>query len=183
MIAIIDNQALVWLGSLYAPLLPLFGAASDIATFYTKKLLSLHLYTPPNERFSASRTNVVVYSLMLGAHARLHAWSKTMARLAQFVSGHCCRKHDMWNNTHRNGQNSTSTCSMRRIRREGSMLEPRLPVTQGPVSTGGGPQRTFSPDIIEVPPTNPISSGMGISECGMGVHGENLLGPDSVGPM
>jgi hypothetical protein len=65
-IQIIDTEVLVWLGSMYAPLLPLFGLISNIVLFYTKKFLSLYLYTAPKERYSASRTNVVVYTLMLG---------------------------------------------------------------------------------------------------------------------
>ncbi|BDA42684.1 Transmembrane channel-like protein 7 [Coccomyxa sp. Obi] len=65
-IAIIDTEILVWLGSMYAPLLPLFGLLSNVVTFNTKRFLSLYLYTPPQERYSASRTNVVVYTLMLG---------------------------------------------------------------------------------------------------------------------
>jgi hypothetical protein len=70
-IQVLDNQVLIWLGSLYAPLLPLFGLAFNVLTFYTKKFLSLYLYTPPKERYSASRTNVLVYSLMLGAILQL----------------------------------------------------------------------------------------------------------------
>lgn len=66
-IQIIDGSLLVWLGSMYAPLLPFFGLAANIVQFYTKNLLSLYLYTPPKERYSASRTNVIVYCLMLGA--------------------------------------------------------------------------------------------------------------------
>jgi hypothetical protein len=54
---------------MYAPLLPFIGLASNIITFYVKKLLALYLYTPPKERYSASRTNVLVYTLMLGAHS------------------------------------------------------------------------------------------------------------------
>ena len=65
-IQIIDNEVLVWLGSMYAPLLPVFGLASNFVSFYTKKLLALYLYTPPKERYSSSRTNVLVYTLMLG---------------------------------------------------------------------------------------------------------------------
>ena len=66
-IQILEYSLLVWLGSLYAPLLPFFGVAANIAQFYVKKLLALYLYTPPKERYSASRTNVIVYCLMLGA--------------------------------------------------------------------------------------------------------------------
>lgn len=65
-IAVLDTQILVWLGSMYAPLLPFFGLTSNFVTFYTKKFLCLYLYTPPKERYSASRTNVLVYTLMLG---------------------------------------------------------------------------------------------------------------------
>ena len=65
-IQILEYSLLVWLGSLYAPLLPFFGVAANIAQFYVKKLLALYLYTPPKERYSASRTNVIVYCLMLG---------------------------------------------------------------------------------------------------------------------
>ena len=65
-IQIIDCSLLVWLGSMYAPLLPFFGLLANVVQFYVKKLLSLYLYTPPKERYSASRTNVIVYCLMLG---------------------------------------------------------------------------------------------------------------------
>ncbi len=65
-IQILDYSLLVWLGSMYAPLLPFFGVAANVAQFYVKKLLALYLYTPPKERYSASRTNVIVYCLMLG---------------------------------------------------------------------------------------------------------------------
>jgi len=72
---ILDNQVLVWLGSVYAPLLPIFGLLSNVTTFYTKKFLSLHLYTPPKERYSASRTNVIIYSCLLGvSHPSCLAW-------------------------------------------------------------------------------------------------------------
>ena len=46
---------LVWIGSMYAPLLPFFGVAANVAQFYVKKLLALYLYTPPKERYSASQ--------------------------------------------------------------------------------------------------------------------------------
>ncbi len=65
-IQILDGSLLVWLGSMYAPLLPFFGLAAQIIQFHVKKLLALYVYTPPKERYSASRTNVIVYCLMLG---------------------------------------------------------------------------------------------------------------------
>ena len=65
-IQILDCSLLVWLGTLYAPMLPFFGLAANIVQFYVKKLLLLYLYTPPKERHSASRTNVIIYCLMLG---------------------------------------------------------------------------------------------------------------------
>ncbi|CAL5219565.1 g1422 [Coccomyxa viridis] len=65
-IQVLDYSLLVWIGSMYAPLLPFFGVAANVAQFYVKKLLALYLYTPPKERYSASRTNVIVYCLMLG---------------------------------------------------------------------------------------------------------------------
>jgi hypothetical protein len=70
-IGIISQQMLVWLGAAYAPALPLFGLVSNALMFNVKLVLALRLYTPPAERFSASRTNIVLYCLMLGAHALL----------------------------------------------------------------------------------------------------------------
>ena len=67
-IQMIDCSLLVWLGSMYAPLLPFFGLFANVVQFYIKKLLSLYLYTPPKERYSASRTNVIVHCLMLGVY-------------------------------------------------------------------------------------------------------------------
>ena len=58
---------LVWLGALYAPALPLFGLATNLLTFQVQRGLALTLYTPPKEHYSASRTNVVIYTLLLGA--------------------------------------------------------------------------------------------------------------------
>ncbi|KAK9816511.1 hypothetical protein WJX72_001335 [[Myrmecia] bisecta] len=64
-IQIIENQAIVWLGTMFAPLLPLFGLVANICTFYFKKLSALWLYSPPSKRYSASRTSIVAYALML----------------------------------------------------------------------------------------------------------------------
>ena len=66
-IGIMDNQVLVWLGALYAPALPLFGLAANLLTFHVKRTLALYLNTPPKEHYSASRTNVIFYTLLLGA--------------------------------------------------------------------------------------------------------------------
>lgn len=65
-IQVIEFEALVWLGSMYAPLLPILGVAANVVTFYTKKLLALFLYAPPVTRYSASRTSNMAYGLMLG---------------------------------------------------------------------------------------------------------------------
>ncbi|EIE24638.1 hypothetical protein COCSUDRAFT_46890 [Coccomyxa subellipsoidea C-169] len=85
-IQIIDTEVLVWLGSMYAPLLPFFGLVSNIVLFNTKKFLSLYLYTPPKERYSASRTNVLVYTLMLGI---LTACSVPMVFNLQYGRKYC----------------------------------------------------------------------------------------------
>ena len=65
-IAVINNAALVWLGSVFSPLLPVFGAMCNVITFYTKRTLAMWLYEPPTTNFSASRTSIMGYSLMLG---------------------------------------------------------------------------------------------------------------------
>jgi len=64
-IQVIENQALVWLGSMYAPLLPAFGLAANIITFYIKLFLAVWLHSPPKTRYSASRTSNLAYGLML----------------------------------------------------------------------------------------------------------------------
>ncbi|DBA94620.1 hypothetical protein WJX77_009861 [Trebouxia sp. C0004] len=64
-IQVIENQALVWLGSMYAPLLPAFGLAANIITFYFKFFLAVWLHSPPKTRYSASRTSNLAYGLML----------------------------------------------------------------------------------------------------------------------
>jgi TMC domain len=64
-IQIIENQALVWLGSSMAPLLPLFGVAANVVTFYSKRFLALWCYKPPEKQYSASRTSNMAYNLML----------------------------------------------------------------------------------------------------------------------
>ena len=65
MIQVIENQALVWLGSMYAPLLPVFGLAANIFSFYFKLVLAVWLHSPPKTRYSASRTSNLAYGLML----------------------------------------------------------------------------------------------------------------------
>ena len=67
---VVENQALVWLGTLYSPLLPVFGLLANVVQFYTKLLLALVAYEPPSERYSVSRTSVMAYTLMLGARPR-----------------------------------------------------------------------------------------------------------------
>ena len=64
---VIEGQALVWVGSVFAPLLPAVGLLSNVLHFYTQKLLATFLYQPPNNPYTASRTSNVAYSLMLGA--------------------------------------------------------------------------------------------------------------------
>lgn len=64
-IQVIENQALVWLGSMYAPLLPAFGLVANIIAFYFKLLLAVWLHSPPTTRYSASRTSNLAYGLML----------------------------------------------------------------------------------------------------------------------
>ena len=67
-IQVIENQALVWLGSMYAPLLPVFGLAANIISFYCKLMLAVWLHSPPKTRYSASRTSNLAYGLMLRTH-------------------------------------------------------------------------------------------------------------------
>ena len=64
-IQVVENQALIWLGSMYAPLLPLIGLAAIIIAFYFKLFLAVYLHSPPTTRHSASRTSNLAYGLML----------------------------------------------------------------------------------------------------------------------
>ena len=77
----IESQALVWLGSAFAPLLPAVGLLSNVLHFYTQKLLATFLYQPPDKPYTASRTSNVAYSLMLGTH-RLDARLSNPAKLS-----------------------------------------------------------------------------------------------------
>lgn len=61
----IENQALVWLGAMYAPLLPVFGLIANVIAFYFKLLLAVWVHSPPITRYSASRTSNLAYGLML----------------------------------------------------------------------------------------------------------------------
>ena len=61
----IENQALVWLGAMYAPLLPAFGLIANVIAFYFKLMLAVWLHSPPITRYSASRTSNLAYGLML----------------------------------------------------------------------------------------------------------------------
>ena len=63
---VVETQALVWLGAVFAPLLPALGLLSNALHFYTMKLLATFLYQPPARAYTASRTSNVAYSLMLG---------------------------------------------------------------------------------------------------------------------
>ena len=68
----IENNALVWLGSMFAPLLPALGLMANCVTFYTMWFLAVWLYDPPTTRYSASRTSNMAYGLMLrewGVHS------------------------------------------------------------------------------------------------------------------
>eukprot|EP00210_Caulerpa_lentillifera_P006317 g6034.t1 len=62
---IVDTQALVWLGSIVAPLLPLFGVLSNVTTFYIKSWLALSVYDPPRTTCSAARNSNMQYNLTL----------------------------------------------------------------------------------------------------------------------
>ena len=64
----VETQALIWLGAVFAPLLPALGLLSNALHFYTMKLLATFLYQPPAKPYTASRTSNVAYSLMLGVH-------------------------------------------------------------------------------------------------------------------
>lgn len=77
----IENQALVWLGSMYAPLLPVFGLAANIVTFYFKFFLAVWLHSPPKTRYSASRTSNLAYGLMLCAHTPAY---KSLSQVSVF---------------------------------------------------------------------------------------------------
>ena len=79
-VTVVENQALVWLGAMYSPLMPIFGLVSNVIMFYTKLLLALVAYEPPHERYSVSRTSVMAYTLMLGASPclRTMAWNHVL---------------------------------------------------------------------------------------------------------
>jgi TMC domain len=66
-LTVIENQALVWLGTALAPFLPLLGAAANALHFGVQKLLALHCFAPPKKPYSASRTSTIAHGLMLGA--------------------------------------------------------------------------------------------------------------------
>ncbi len=66
-IQVIEVQALVWLGSMFAPLLPAFGCVALLLIFQTKYFLAVYLLSPPRIRFSAQRTSTLAYFLLLGA--------------------------------------------------------------------------------------------------------------------
>jgi TMC domain len=68
-LTVIENQALVWLGTALAPFLPLLGAAANALHFGVQKLLALHCFAPPKKPYSASRTSTIAHGLMLGACA------------------------------------------------------------------------------------------------------------------
>lgn len=77
----IETQAVVWLGCLSAPLLPLVGLLNITVSFevisrtslcmqlhiaaQVKRLLAWALYAPPDAPCSASRTSTASYGLML----------------------------------------------------------------------------------------------------------------------
>ena len=63
---VIETQALVWIGSVFAPLMPALGLLSNVTQFWSQKLLAMHVFTPPAKAYSASRTSNVAYGLMLG---------------------------------------------------------------------------------------------------------------------
>ncbi|KAK9826687.1 hypothetical protein WJX74_010146 [Apatococcus lobatus] len=66
-IQVIEVQALVWLGSMFAPLLPAVGCLALLLIFQTKYFLAIFLLSPPRVRFSAQRTSTLAYFLLLGA--------------------------------------------------------------------------------------------------------------------
>ena len=73
-IQVIEVQALVWLGSMFAPLLPAVGCLGLLLIFQTKYFLAIFLLSPPRVRFSAQRTSTLAYFLLLGRHpARAHS--------------------------------------------------------------------------------------------------------------
>lgn len=65
-IQVIEVQALVWLGSMFAPLLPAVGCLALLLIFQTKYFLAMFLLSPPRVRFSAQRTSTLAYFLLLG---------------------------------------------------------------------------------------------------------------------
>ena len=72
----IENNALVWLGSMFAPLLPALGLMANCVTFYTMWSLAVWLYDPPTTRYSASRTSNMAYGLMLREWGVVHSAGK-----------------------------------------------------------------------------------------------------------
>lgn len=68
----IETQALVWIGSVFGPLMPALGLLSNVLQFWTQTLLSKYVFAPPAKAYSASRTSNVAYGLMLGTPLMLH---------------------------------------------------------------------------------------------------------------
>ena len=85
-IQVIENQALIWLGAMYAPLLPAFGLIANIIAFYFKLLLAVWLHSPPTTRYSASRTSNLAYGLMLckPSQKSLSPWQNLLLKKHQF---------------------------------------------------------------------------------------------------
>jgi len=78
-------KALVWLGSVVAPLLPVFGMASNVASFYVKSWLAMAVYDPPQTTCSASRTSNLQYNLTLSDISLLMVPVLTRCGFSHFV--------------------------------------------------------------------------------------------------
>lgn len=77
---VIETQALVWIGSVFGPLMPVLGLLSNVLQFWAQKLLSMYVFTPPAKAYSASRTSNVAYGLMLGARPKILLMCRTHTR-------------------------------------------------------------------------------------------------------
>eukprot|EP00899_Mesostigma_viride_P008751 jgi/Mesvir1/17878/Mv12954-RA.1 len=69
-IDIIHDQALIWLGCIFVPLLPIIGVVANVVTFYVRKLTALKFCSPSERTYSVSRTDnlsgtLVLFTLLL----------------------------------------------------------------------------------------------------------------------
>ena len=114
----------MWLGSIVAPLLPLFGIASNVANFYVKTWLALRIYEPPMTTCSASRNSNLQYTLTLA----------TLLFSALPVTSFVYEERDICGPN--SGQSMADALS-RRIRRAPSLIKTLLRWATNPIILGG----------------------------------------------